>query len=199
MHYAADTFALYEGLFKEAHEALTKEAKGEGLLRRFGNLFRSPVDEKLMEQAAHHEAAAKGLTDELAGKSFEEATNLRHIEKLTKEVEGLGARPGALSEAQEAATQAGQAAEQSRRGRNIALGVGGAGLGVGLPAAYMAGRGQGEKGKTRTRNLAFGAGAAAGIAAPTLIRGLGSIARGAGRTGAFPELEGLGTSGGGYY
>jgi hypothetical protein len=191
VHYAADTFALYEGLFKEAHEALIKEGRGESTLRRFINLFRSP-NKQMAEQLAHSEAATKGLTEELAGKSMDEALHLRNIEKLTKEVEGLGARPGALTEAQEAATQAGQAAGQARRGRNIALGVGGAGLGVGLPAAYMVGHGQGEKGKTRTRNLAFGAGAAAGIAAPQLIRGLGSIARGAGRSGAFPELEGAG-------
>lgn len=191
MHYPPDTFALYEGLFKEAHEALIKEARGESMLRRFLNLFRSP-NKQLMEQAAHHEAAAKGLTEQLAGKSFDEALHLRNIEKLTKEVEQLGARPGALTEAEQAATQAGQAADKARRGRNIALGAGGVGLGVGLPAAYMVGHGQGEKGKTRTRNLAFGAGAAAGIAAPQLIRGLGSIARGAGRSGAFPELEGAG-------
>jgi hypothetical protein len=61
-----------------------------------------------------------------------------------------------------------------------------------VPAAYMAGHGRGEEGKTRMRNLAFGAGAATGLAAPTLIRGLGHIARGAGQSGAFPELSGAG-------
>jgi hypothetical protein len=192
VQYAPDTFALYEGLFKEAHDALIKEAKGEGMFRRFVNLFRSPADEKLMQQLAHQEAATKGLTEELASKSYDEALHLGNIDRLTKEVEQLGARPGALTEAQQAATQAGQTAEQARRGRNIALGVGGAGLGVGLPAAYYMGQQRGEKGKTRTRNLAFGAGAAAGIAAPQLIRGLGHIARGAGSSGAFPELEGAG-------
>jgi hypothetical protein len=117
---------------------------------------------------------------------------LRKQEQLAKEVEALGHSPGAYSEAVAGREAAEQAAQKARGGRNLALGLGAAGMGVGLPAAYMAGQGRGEADKTRTRNIAFGAGAAAGLAAPTLIRGLGHIARGAAQSGAFPELSGAG-------
>lgn len=190
MHYSADTFALYEGLFKEAHDALAKEG---GIRQWLGRLVDPKVyrrAEGLGERVQQAEGVLNPLKEELAGANFENAANLRHIENLAKEVKTLGVNPGALTEAE-------QAAAKAVRGRNVALGVGGVGLGVGVPAAYLAGHGQGSADKTRTRNIAFGAGTAAGLAAPHLIRGLGSIARGAGQTGVFPELEGLG--GGGYY
>jgi hypothetical protein len=73
------------------------------------------------------------------------------------------------------------------------VGMGAAGLGaVGIPTAAYLGHQKGEAGKKRTRNIAFGAGAAAGLAAPQIVRGLGQIARGAGQTGLFPELQGYG-------
>ena len=64
------------------------------------------------------------------------------------------------------------------------------GAAAGIPLAHSAGEGD----KKLTRNLAFGAGAAAGLAAPKLVRGLGHIARGTGQTGAFPELQGYGNA-----
>lgn len=135
------------------------------------------------EQATRAEEALGAAAHAQEGLKYDQLLAQRQAENLAKEVQAYGQTPGALTEAQ-------QAAQRARTGRNVALGVGGLGLGVGLPAAYMAGQGQGAADKTRTRNIAFGAGAAAGIAAPTLIRGLGSIARGAGQSGAFPELEG---------
>lgn len=193
MHYSADTFALYEGLFKEAHDALIKEGR-VGRIRQFLGRLLDPSAarhaEGLAERLEQAESVLDPVAKQLAGANFDNALNLRRIENLAKEVKTLGVNPGALTEAEQAATNA-------KRGRNIALGVGGVGLGVGVPAAYMAGHGQGSADKTRTRNIAFGAGTAAGLAAPHLIRGLGSIARGAGQTGVFPELEGM--DGGGYY
>lgn len=190
MHYSADTFPLYEGLFKEAHAALLKE----GGLRSFIGRLADPKVYRRAEGLAERVHQAEGIVDPLAekltGANFENATNLRHIERLAKEVQSLGARPGALTEAQ-------QAAQSATRGRNAALGVGALGVGAGVPAAYMAGESRGSADKTRTRNLAFGAGTAAGLAAPQLIRGLGNIARGTNQAGVFPELDGLGT--GGYY
>jgi hypothetical protein len=193
VRYSANTFTLYADLFKEAHDALIKEGR-VGRFRQFLGRLADPSmarrAEGLAAQVAEHEPTMKSVVDQLAGTRFENAAHLGRIENLTKEVKTLGARPGALTEAEQAATKA-------RTGRNVALGVGAAGLGVGVPAAYAVGHGQGSADKTRTRNIAFGAGTAAGIAAPHLIRGLGSIARGAGQSGAFPELEGMGE--GGYY
>lgn len=192
MHYSADTFALYEGLFKEAHDALIKEGR-VGRIRRFlGRLFDPSAArraEGLAERVGQQDIAVEELAEQLAKERVDKAIRLREMEGLAKEVETLGAQPGALTAAE-------QAADKARLGRNLALGAGGLGVGVGIPAAYTLGHGRGEAGKTRTRNIAFGAGAATGLAAPTLIRGLGRIARGASQTGVFPELEG---AGGGFY
>lgn len=198
MHYADDTFALYESLFKEANAALTKEGRVGAVRRWLGRLVNPEAEktiQQLGERVGQQDIAVDEIAEQLAKARFDEATRLRDIERLSKEVKTLGAEPGALSEAQQAASQAQQAAAGARRGRNMALGGGALALGAGLPAAYMVGQGQGEANKRRTRNIAFGAGAAAGLAAPTMIRGLGRIARGAGQTGIFPELEGAG----GYY
>jgi hypothetical protein len=192
VRYSADTFDLYNGLFKEAHVALTKEGR-VGRLRQYLGRLLNPETEKtiasLGERVGQQDIAVTEALERLTKKEWDEALALRKAEGLAKEVETYGARPGALGEAE-------QSAGSARLGRNVAMGAGGLGIGVGMPAAYAAGHGQGEAGKTRTRNIAFGAGAATGLAAPTLIRGLGHIARGAGQTGIFPELEGFG--GGGY-
>ena len=193
MRYSANTFTLYADLFKEAHDALVKEGR-VGRVRQFlGRIFDPSAarrTEGLAAQVAEHEPIINSFREKALKDRYDQAVHLGQIENLTKEVKTLGARPGALTEAE-------QAAAKAKSGRNLALGVGAAGLGVGVPAAYAVGHGQGTADKTRTRNIAFGTGAAAGLAAPHLIRGLGSIARGAGQSGVFPEFEGMGT--GGYY
>lgn len=195
MHYADDTFALYDGLFKEAHEALIKEGR-IGAVRRALSRWLNPETERAAataaEQAMRSDAALGRAAHEAEQAAFDRAMLLQKQEQLAKEVEALGQSPGAYSEALAGRQAAEQAAQRARGGRNLALGGGAVALGAGLPAAYTAGRGQGEADKTRTRNVAFGAGAAAGLAAPTLIRGLGHIARGAAQSGAFPELAGAG-------
>lgn len=192
MRYSDDTFQLYAGLFEEAH-ACVKTA-GAVLDRALSWTAKkiSPKSvaraEEMAAQAARHEAASKGMAEMYEGSQYELALARREAEQHAKELSALGADPGALTAANQQAEAAQQAASRARSGRNTALGVGAAGLGVGVPVAYMAGRNQGDADKTRTRNLAFGAGAAAGIALPSVVRGLGNIARGAGQSGAFPEL-----------
>lgn len=188
MRYADDTFALYGDLFKEAHAALVKEGR-VGRIRQWLGRLANPEAERLTqrlgERVGQQDIALKELIEKVEKSQIDDALRLRQMENLSKEVETLGARPGALTEAE-------QAAQRARGARNLALGGGALGVGAGVPIAYSAGHGQGEAGKTRMRNVAFGAGAAAGMAAPTLIRGLGGIARGAAQSGAFPELSGAG-------
>ena len=195
MHYASDTFALYDDLFKEAHATLVKEGR-VGRIRQALSRWINPETERALaeasERAATGEAALGRAAHEAEQAAFDRAMLTRQQEQLAKEVETLGQRPGAYTEAVAERGAAEQAAQRARQFRNLALGTGAAGMGVGLPAAYLAGQQRGEKDRTRTRNIAFGAGAAAGLAAPQLIRGLGSIARGAAQTGAFPELAGAG-------
>jgi hypothetical protein len=166
VHYADDTFALYEGLFKEAHAAVVKTAGWRDFLAR-------KLSPKLDETILRQDAALQHAAEVAERRAYDEA--LAAGQKLK---DGGGASANEVASA--------------NKWRNRALVGGGLGLGVGLPAAYYAGHGQGTADKNRTRNLAFGAGAAAGITAPHLIRGLGQIARGAGQTGLFPDLQGYG-------
>jgi hypothetical protein len=55
------------------------------------------------------------------------------------------------------------------------IGLGAAGLGAG---AYGLGQHNQAQADKTTRNVAFGAGAAAGLAAPTVLRGIGNTASG---------------------
>jgi hypothetical protein len=195
MHYADDTFALYEDLFKEAHTVLVKEGR-VGRVRQALSRWLNPQTEQALtaaaERAATGEAALGRAAQEAEQAAFDRAMLLRKQEQLAKEVEALGHSPDAYSKAIAGRETAEQAAQRARTGRNIALGAGAAGLGVGLPVAHIAGQRRGTADKTRMRNVAFGAGAAAGLAAPTLVKGLGHIARGAAQSGAFPELSGAG-------
>lgn len=204
MHYRTETFALYDVLFTEAYQTLVKEAQG-GVARKMPGFFRrlwrgargtaekelgaaqhqtGQVSEALLAQQAELEAAqvaqrqAQRVATEAAAKqqAAEQGAKQLH-ETATREMSQYGANPGALTSAQ--------------RMRN--LGLAGTAVGAaGIPAAYYAGQsGAEQKGRT-SRNLAFGAGAAAGLAAPQLVTGLGAIANSAGQTGLFPELQGAG-------
>ena len=130
---------------------------------------------ELGETVARQEAAISGSVDDLLKARIDAASAKKGLGSATEELKQFGAKPGALTSA--------------NRGRNLALlGMGGAAAGI--PLAHAAGEGD----KKRTRNLSFGAGAAAGLAAPQLVRGLSHIARGAGQSGAFPELQGYGNA-----
>lgn len=189
MQYQSDILSLYNQLFKDAYEELTKEA---GIFSRMGRFFAAPgrarVAEKGLAQAeqqlgrseraisdAAHRMAQQDFDIALAQKAQQKAE--QQAAQYAKEMEQLGTKPGQL-------------------GRYKTLAAGGLGLGgLGLtatPIAYGRGQEAGEAEKRRTRNIAFGAGTAAGLAAPQLIRGLGQIARGVNRTGVYPELEGIG-------
>lgn len=189
MQYRPDILSLYGQLFKDAHEELTKEA---GIFSRIGRFFTAPGRARRAEaalaksegQAGRYEQAIDDAAHRMGGLEYDVAAARAASSKAeqqsaqyAKEMAELGAKPGQL-------------------GRYKALAAGGLGLGAlgagGGALAYGAGRSQGEADKRRTRNIAFGAGAATGLAAPQLVRGLGSVARGINRTGLYPELEGMG-------
>jgi len=195
MRYRTETFALYNALFAEAHQTLAKEAmtkEGRGMFSRLGSGLKamgeawratSPAAQRAAELAAR-DAKMTEMAGALSGADKAKALAESKLQGLhqthetaRKELEQFHAKPGALTSAQ--------------RWRNIGL----AGTGVGaaaVPAAYYAGQsGAEQKGRT-SRNLAFGAGAAAGLAAPQLVTGLGAIANSAGQTGLFPEMQGMG-------
>lgn len=189
MRYRSDILSLYGQLFQDAHGALTKEA---GVIDWFGRLIAKPgriqraeqYASKLEGQAARHQKAIDDAAHRMGQMEFDVAAAQAAKQKAeqqaaqyAKEMGELGASPGAL-------------------GRYKALAAGGLGVGAlglgGGALAYGAGKQKGEADKRRVRNIAFGAGTAAGLAAPQLVRGLGAVARGVGRTGLYPELEGVG-------
>lgn len=190
MRYDAETYRLYDDLFQEAHTALcVKEAqKQPGLIRRglsalFGGGERAGAEElKLLRERVPE--LEKAIEESAHAKSLLESDVARHMgraERAEEMFRRVGTDPAALAKA--------ESAGKMWKG----VGLGGLGLaGAGIPTAAYLGHQKGEAGKKRTRNLAFGAGAAAGLAAPQIVRGLGHIARGAGQTGLFPELQGYG-------
>jgi len=188
MRYRADILTLYDQLFGDASSMLTKEA---GVVDWFGRLLAKPgriqraeSQVSRLEQAVKDQAHRQGLAEfDIAASQAAQQRAEQELAKRTKELAQLGAKPGQL-------------------GRLKALAAGGAlAGGVGLaaaPLAYGSAQRAAEEQRRRTRNIAFGAGAAAGIAAPQVVRGLGRIAQGVGQTGLYPELEGFtpGTEGG---
>jgi hypothetical protein len=189
MRYRPDILGLYGQLFQDAHGTLTKEA---GFFDWLGRVVAKPGRiqraergfAQASEQLAAKEKAIQDAAHRMGQMEFDVAAAQAAKQKAeqqaaqyAKEMGELGAKPGQL-------------------GRYKALAVGGLGLGAlgagGGALAYGAGKERGEADKRRTRNIAFGAGAAAGLAAPQLVRGLGQVARGVGRTGLYPELEGVG-------
>jgi hypothetical protein len=201
VRYDAETYRLYGDLFQEAHIALhVKEASvGRAAAKEAPGFFRSlfgggerasqkayikGLEEQGVrgEQALDDAAHRMGLIEADVAAQTSRATKAEELAAQRGESLGQFAKdPEALSKAQ----QSGKIWK--------GVGMGAAGLGAaGIPTAAYLGHQKGEEGKKRTRNLAFGAGAAAGLAAPQVIRGLGSIARGAGSTGLFPELQGYG-------
>jgi len=179
--YRPEILSLYGDIFDDTHQALTKEARVPfskrivDFLRR-GKTLRAAESRAVAGEAAaaRKEQAVQDALHRMQQLEFDKKLLERQLGTATKE---LGAAPGALSRAQLL--------------RNI--GLGGTAVGAaGIPLAYSMGKDTGEAKQKRTRNLAFGAGAAAGMAAPHIIKGLGQIARGAGQTGLFPEFQTLG-------
>lgn len=221
MRYRPETFALYTALFTEAHQTLVKESafKEARIFRSMGRRLQqgwrgltgaaeketaqlsdavinqeAAMKELQREQAAAvansaKQTTARGAAEDAVRAAKEqaaaqqaqmEAAHGAYRQQAEQEMAQYGAKPGALTSAQ--------------RMRNV--GLAGAGLGLaGVPAAYYAGQHGAEQQGRTSRNLAFGAGAAAGLAAPQLVSGLGAIANTAGQTGLFPELQGMGFPG----
>jgi len=187
VNYDAATYRLYEDLFKEAHAGLfTKEAQRPGF---FSRLFGG----RRAVQAA--EASEKAMAEQLAQKEQAVEDAMHRMGLMEADVARETGRATRLEESLQRFTEDPEALAKAERARNIwrGVGIGGLGLGAaGVPLAYSSGRSTGEADKRRTRNIAFGAGAAAGLAAPRVIQGLGQIARGTQQTGLFPEMEGYG-------
>lgn len=235
MRYRSEIFDLYDGLFKEAHASLNKEGGlirtiGRGF-RTLGRGLSGAAERELaveraahnttrghaVEQASRHEQAIGDAAHQQGLREFDVAALHGIADKERKlrlvgeeRVRQLGADPNAWQKAEQAATDAqaatAQAQQRTQQMKNLAIGTGVAGVAA-APIAYGMAQSNAEDKRKRTRNIAFGAGAAAGLAAPQVIRGLGSLARGAGQTGLFPEVEGfqgvdpstyLGNTGGGY-
>lgn len=200
MTYSNDVLNGYNDLFMSAHRAMEKNAgllnrigkaikapgRVEALERRFANMSGEAVEYRKRLQESGKLTAQQGEQiaqqgEQIAGADAtyanrmakeREALNARH----TNEMNQYNAKPGALSRAQ--------------WGKRVGLGVGAAGLAA-APAAYYYGNQSGAADKTRTRNIAFGAGAAAGLALPSVTRGLMSVAGRASRSGLLPEAAGL--------
>lgn len=211
MRYTADIMAGYEDLFKEAHEALVKEA---GVLDRLGRGLATLVGRGRGAAKATTEALTPGLEGAAIGKTYlapaEAAAALREaggaaptaaasraaapspsvmVAPELAEAAGASVPAAATSAATPAAT-----AEATRRGLHpalaAALGLGGGAAGTyGAMQAFGPNAEEIENARKRTRNIAFGSGLAAGIVAPHLIQGLGTIARGMGGSGLFPAFQ----------
>ena len=197
MQYDANTYRLYNDLFQEAHVSLcVKEAqKSPGMLRRglsalFGSGEKATAEELkfLREQAARQESA---IGDAAHRMGQVEADVAAQTSRATKAEELAAQRGESLGQYAKDPEALAKAERSGKLWKGLGMGAAGAGA-VGIPTAAYLGHQSGEEGKKRTRNLAFGAGAATGLAAPQIVRGLGHIARGAGQTGLFPELQGYG-------
>jgi hypothetical protein len=195
MQYDADTYRLYNDLFQEAHATLcVKEAqKQPGLIRRglsalFGSGKGADELKFLREQTARQEQAIQDAAHRMAQTEADVAVQMSRAAKAEQQAAQRAESLKRFAEDPDALAKAQQSGKLWK-----GVGMGAAGLGaVGIPTAAYLGHQKGEAGKKRTRNIAFGAGAAAGLAAPQIVRGLGQIARGAGQTGLFPELQGYG-------
>jgi len=213
MHYTAETFAQYDALFRDAHAALTKEAGAlDWMGRRFAKRVHGAAPEgsigsRILErfrnpQAKQVEAALAAQKDEAARALAQQQDFSRQIlhqrDAAQAAQTGYRAEIGTLEkQIAEQAEQAAQAAPRSSAGLKTLAGIGLAGVPAAGAGGYYGGQylanEEAEKQRLRTRNLAFGTGAAAGIAAPHVIQGLGRIARGARGTGLFPDMPTMGT------
>jgi hypothetical protein len=204
MRYDAATFALYDEVFAETLGFV----KRAGLFGTLGTKFKDFVTgSRRAEQAtatlnATEAARARAVQEAAALRARMPSGNFSTFEDAAHSAQQAEMRAGAAEaaaiERQRLAEEAATVAQQgARRNKRLAIGggvVGATGLtaaGAGIPMAYDKGVDQGQEHQTRTRNLAFGSGIVAGTTAPNIIRGLGGIARSAGRTGLFPEFQGL--------
>ena len=188
MNYRPDILSAYDAFFKEAHVALfSKEQRDH--TKQAG--IRDRISKYLVSKMRHGKVLAEDLAKEQAA-----TQRLNKILQL-KDLD-LAAAKGDLSAATRALEQhqgkafdpAAFAKSEQRQKITHGLGAGALGLGaIGVPAAYYGGKAQGEADKTQTRNLAFDTGAAAGLAAPYVIKGLGRIAQGLDTQGLLPSYQ----------
>ena len=211
MHYRTDIFALYGDLFEETHAELVKQA---GLFARMGGAiknrlasraFAPKIVEKALDTTARQSAESQLLqrlqaqypaqfanaTPEMIGQQYSHLIK-PEVAAARKSRLPLGATPppSALPAPEATRTNVGETATAGKKGMGLgtlaAVGIPAAGLG-----GYMLGRpdeAAQEQQRTRTRNIAFGAGAATGLAAPYVIRGLGSLANSIGGQGLYPGM-----------
>jgi hypothetical protein len=195
--YRADILALYGDLFDEAHTSIEKHAfaqeiMGAGvglreLARRVSSagsrLFRRGGRAAATPAVTPHVTAAPAVTS-----GYEQALQNFRQHVAIAQPSTAAAASAAPAAAAPAAAEA--AAKSAKKGTGL-----GTLAAVGIPAAGVGGYmlGAPDKAKTegerqRTRNVAFGAGAATGLAAPYVIRGLGSLANGLGGQGLYPGM-----------
>lgn len=214
MQYRADILALYGDLFEEARASIEKQA---GIFSAIKNRLaaravRPAAITKVLDRGAKTEAATKVLealrahpqaghlfanaTPEMIARQYPHLVNPQ-VAAMRQARLPLGATPppppppvptGAA--ATEAAGNA--ASDVATKSKGIGAGTLAA---IGIPAAglggYMLGRpdeAAQEQQRQRTRNIAFGAGAATGLAAPYVIRGIGSLANSIGGQGLYPDM-----------
>ena len=215
MKYRADILALYGDLFEEAYASIEKQA---GIFGRAGDAIKSRLAAravapgavgKALDRGAQTEASTKVLealrahpqaghlfanaTPEMIARQYPHLVNPQ-VAAMRQARLPLGATPPPPSPpvpTGAAATEvAGEAATQGGKGMGAgtlaAIGIPAAGLG-----GYMLGRpneAAQEQQRQRTRNIAFGAGTATGLAAPYVIRGIGSLANSIGGQGLYPGM-----------
>ena len=187
MKYRTDILALYGDLFDEAHTSLEKYAFAQEVMGAGMGL----------REIARRVGA-------FGSRVFGGGSKSPAVAKAVRPRPAIEARPTYLNESERAAIAAGRmpeprvAAPAAKPAAKPGIGAGTVAA-VGIPAAgvggYMLGapdKAQAEAERTRTRNIAFGAGAATGLAAPYVIRGIGSLANGiaGGNQGLYPGMAG---------
>ena len=179
------------GSIAEQEQYLRKHPARQQLMKDLGY---ENVDEYSQWLKARN---AAGAADEAAGAAGAAAQGGQAAAPAAQAAGQAAARGGqaaapAAQAAGQAAAQGGQAAAKGGGNalRNTLLAGGGIGA-AGL-AGHAYGAGQERKKGIRNRNLAFGAGAAAGIAAPGVMKNIGSTLQGVGNLSGGGQSPGAG-------
>ena len=209
MKYRADILALYGDLFEETHAAFEKRAGIFGRLLGRGGAPTTKAIGRTIGQQTERELAEGTLRQLQAhptmGRHFANVTPEAFQQQYSKTLRpGVGRvnapMPAAGTPEHAALMQqhgigaAAAPAEAAATSPKSKVGLGTVAA-LGIPAAglggYMLGRpntDEIEQQRVRSRNIAFGAGAATGLAAPHIIRGLGSLANSVGGQGLYPDM-----------
>jgi len=198
--YRADILALYGDLFDETYGTLEKQAT---LMDRLMRLVRSGATQEEALAAATQAFGPRGVAKKIEEEAV--ARGVAGAQPLVEQQLAQNAARNAAAEAVHVPAAGGAgvaggeaAAKATEEAAKVPSKWTGAGVAaVGIPAAgiggYLLGQPNQEQidaERRRTRNIAFGAGLASGVAAPHIIRGLGSIANSIGGSGSglYPSL-----------